>query len=95
MLNLPGNSLQQSSISPSDPNANYINSSTLDGLLRREDLAKQLGVSPRTIDRWHALRQGPPRVCIGRTILYRIDAVRQWLQKREQQFEISAYRKRR
>lgn len=51
----------------------------LDGFLRRKDLAKQLGVSPRTIDRWEALRQGPPRVRVGRTILYSIQSARYWL----------------
>jgi len=40
----------------------------LDGFLRRQELAQQLGLSPRTIDRWEALRKGPPRVCVGRTI---------------------------
>jgi predicted DNA-binding transcriptional regulator AlpA len=56
----------------------------LDGYLRREELAQQLGVSARTIDRWQMLRCGPPRVAIGRTILFNLDSVRQWLQSREQ-----------
>jgi predicted DNA-binding transcriptional regulator AlpA len=55
----------------------------LDGFLRREELAQQLGLSPRTIDRWEALRKGPPRVCVGRTILYSVDSVREWLRSRE------------
>jgi predicted DNA-binding transcriptional regulator AlpA len=58
--------------------------SILSGFLRREELAQQLGLSPRTIDRWEALRIGPPRCCVGRTVLYRIEAVRQWLQTREE-----------
>ncbi len=57
----------------------------LDGFLRREELAKELGCSARTIDRWHALREGPPRVQVGRTILYNIQSVRDWLRSREQQ----------
>lgn len=57
----------------------------LDGFLRREDLAQQLGLSPRTIDRWEALRKGPPRVCIGRTILYNVESVREWLRSNERQ----------
>jgi predicted DNA-binding transcriptional regulator AlpA len=56
----------------------------LDGFLRREELAQQLGCSPRTIDRWQALRRGPPRVCVGRTILYSVESVREWLRSREQ-----------
>ncbi|MGD0521303.1 MAG: hypothetical protein ABSA48_08620 [Terracidiphilus sp.] len=49
----------------------------LEGFLRREELAQQFGLSPRTIDRWEALRKGPPRVCVGRTILYNIQSVRE------------------
>jgi predicted DNA-binding transcriptional regulator AlpA len=56
----------------------------LDGYLRREELARQLGVSARTIDRWQSLRCGPQRVAVGRTILYSLDSVRQWLESREQ-----------
>jgi predicted DNA-binding transcriptional regulator AlpA len=55
----------------------------LSGFLRREELAQQLDVSIRTLDRWHTLRIGPPRVSVGRTILYRQDAVRDWLQSQE------------
>jgi predicted DNA-binding transcriptional regulator AlpA len=57
----------------------------LEGYLRREELAQQLRISPRTIDRWEALRIGPPRVCVGRTILYQTQSVREWLNSREQQ----------
>jgi len=57
----------------------------LDGYVRREELAQQLGVSARTIDRWHMLRSGPPRVAVGRTILYNIQSVHEWLLSREQQ----------
>lgn len=57
----------------------------LDGYLRHDELAKQLGLSPRTIDRWEALRIGPPRVSIGRTILYNAESVREWLLSRERQ----------
>src|ERR1017187_10466731 len=57
----------------------------LEGFLRREELAHQLGLSPRTIDRWEALRMGPPRVSVGRTILYNIESVREWLVSQERQ----------
>lgn len=57
----------------------------LEGFLRREELAEQFGLSPRTIDRWEALRKGPPRVSIGRTILYNIQSVREWLVSQERQ----------
>src|SRR5580692_3957667 len=55
----------------------------LDGYLRRDELAEQLRVSSRTIDRWQTSRCGPPRVAIGRTILYNRESVRQWLHSNE------------
>ncbi len=55
----------------------------LRGYLRREELAQQFGLSTRTIDRWEALGQGPPRVAVGRTILYSVESVREWLLTRE------------
>lgn len=56
----------------------------LAGYLRREDLARELKKSVRTLDRWETRRMGPPRVVVGRTILYSIETVRAWLQSREQ-----------
>ena len=56
---------------------------SLDGYLRREELAQLLGVSARTVDRWHSLRSGPPRIAIGRLILYNLESVRAWLQAKE------------
>jgi predicted DNA-binding transcriptional regulator AlpA len=69
----------------SDPQYKALAPLVLDGFLRREELAQQLGLSPRTIDRWDALRQGPPRVSVGRTILYNIESVREWLRSQERQ----------
>ena len=46
-------------------------------------LAAYLGVSERTLNRWHALRVGPPRITVGRTILYRSDAFEKWLVEHE------------
>lgn len=48
-----------------------------------EALAAALGTSIRTLQRWHRLRQGPPRIVIGKRVLYRIEAVRDWLASRE------------
>jgi hypothetical protein len=56
----------------------------LDGYLTKTRLANELETSPRTLDRWETLRIGPPRIVIGRTILYRRESVRAWLQSREQ-----------
>ena len=51
----------------------------LDGYLTKADLAQQFGKSERTLDRWAALRTGPPRTVIGQTTLYDIEGVRAWL----------------
>jgi hypothetical protein len=45
----------------------------------RRQFADELGISERTADRWHALRIGPPRVKIGRLILYPKAGKREWL----------------
>jgi len=55
----------------------------LDGFITREQLAAEFGKSLRTIDRWEVRRIGPPRIIVGRTILYRVEAVRAWLQSCE------------
>ncbi len=46
-------------------------------------LAEQLGISMRTLYRWHAERRGPPRVKLGNMILYRVTAVHEWLAEHE------------
>ena len=49
-----------------------------------EELASELAICKRTLDRWHASRTGPPRVTVGRRPLYRREAVTQWLRNREE-----------
>jgi hypothetical protein len=56
---------------------------SLEGFLTREELAGLLRISVRTLNRWDALREGPPRVSQGRTILYKADSVRHWLSNKE------------
>ncbi|SFF27634.1 DNA binding domain-containing protein, excisionase family [Sulfitobacter brevis] len=46
-------------------------------------VAELLGVSQRTMSRWHALRVGPARCKVGRTVLYRRDALEAWLEANE------------
>lgn len=53
------------------------------GFLTRTQVAKELGVSTRTIARWEVERIGPPRVQIGCTIFYRSKALIEWLESRE------------
>jgi hypothetical protein len=59
----------------------------LDDYLSPAQLAAQLGICRRTLDRWRAARAGPPRVTIGRRPFYRRQAVSQWLLKRETDFD--------
>jgi len=54
-------------------------SSILAGYLIPKDLARALGVSERTIARWHHFREGPPRVEIGRKVYYRLESVSAWI----------------
>ena len=51
-----------------------------------EELAGELGICKRTLDRWHAGRTGPPRVTIGRKPLYRRDSVADWIRSKERNF---------
>jgi predicted DNA-binding transcriptional regulator AlpA len=67
-----------------DVNSAANSTAVLDGYLTRENLAAQLGKSMRTIDRWEMHRSGPPRVLIGKTVLYRLESVRAWLLSCEQ-----------
>lgn len=53
----------------------YIDPDTLTGVL---------GVSKRTLQRWHAARRGPARCKVGNLIRYRIEAVRDWLAANEE-----------
>jgi hypothetical protein len=53
-----------------------------------DQLARELGICKRTLDRWQARRSGPPRVTVGRRPLYRREAVAQWLRKREERSHI-------
>ena len=57
--------------------------SVLEGYLTKPELAKELNKSIRTLDRLERQRIGPPRTRIGRSILYRLEGVREWLQSQE------------
>jgi DNA-binding transcriptional MerR regulator len=51
--------------------------------LTREELAVELRVNKRTLDRWEALGIGPPRTLVGRQILYRRSSLLKWLAAQE------------
>ena len=57
--------------------------SVLPEFITQKTLADLLGVSPRTLQRWHQNRRGPARCKVGHTIRYRIAAVRDWLTSTE------------
>lgn len=48
------------------------------------EAAQELGVTRRTLERWHAQRIGPPRIKFGRQVRYRVVAVNEWLLSHEQ-----------
>ncbi len=52
--------------------------------LTPDQLADELEITRRTLERWHAQRIGPPRTLIGRRPYYNRQAVRQWLIGQEQ-----------
>jgi hypothetical protein len=47
------------------------------------DFAAVVDRDVRTIRRWHHFRIGPPRIRVGRKILYRKAAVIRWLEQNE------------
>ena len=51
----------------------------LDGYVDKAELANQLKVCERTLDRWHNQRKGPPRTKVGSKVIYKVEAVREWL----------------
>jgi predicted DNA-binding transcriptional regulator AlpA len=77
----------QGSASPLIPGSLERAVTVLAEYLTPEELAGELGLCKRTLDRWHAARTGPPRVTLGRKPLYRREAVAQWLRKREEDFD--------
>ena len=55
----------------------------LTGYLSPAELAGELGISGRTLERWHRLGEAPPRTKIGKKVLYRLQAVAEWLRAQE------------
>lgn len=55
----------------------------LDEWMPRRELARIIGVSSDTLKRWETRRIGPPCIRIGRKVLYRRGAVKDWLLEQE------------
>ncbi len=55
----------------------------LNGWLNRAELARELALSVDPLQRWETRRMGPPCVRVGRKVLYRMEAVRDWLRDQE------------
>ena len=55
----------------------------LQDYLTPEQAATELGITPRTLYRWHQMREGPPRTLIGRTPYYRREGLQKWLRQIE------------
>ena len=55
----------------------------LDEYLTKSELATILRKSTRTLDRCDLTGDGPPKVQIGRTVLYRRESVAEWLRSCE------------
>ncbi|HIO01090.1 MAG TPA: DNA-binding protein [Alphaproteobacteria bacterium] len=47
------------------------------------EAAQFLRVSQRTLARWYAEGIGPPRIKIGRQVLYKKESLIEWIQKHE------------
>ena len=55
----------------------------LEGMVSRQELAQQLGLSADTLRRWETEGDGPASIRVGRRVLYRVTVVNAWLRARE------------
>jgi predicted DNA-binding transcriptional regulator AlpA len=55
----------------------------LNDWINREELARQLSVTTDPLARWTTQGIGPPRIRIGRRVLYRRASVEKWLAEME------------
>jgi len=47
-------------------------------LLTQRDLARRWPISPRTLERWRWLRQGPPFLKLGGRVVYRLEDIEEF-----------------
>jgi Helix-turn-helix domain len=55
----------------------------LSDYFEEQEFAAVLDRDVRTVRRWHSKRTGPPRVRVGRKILYKKSSVARWLEQNE------------
>ena len=60
----------------------FQNPALLDEFLTRPQLALRLGRSVKTIDRWHRVGYGPPRMMLGAFPVYTSASVAAWIERR-------------
>ena len=70
-------------LSAADEAAPDVDTGLLTGWLNRTDLARELTLTVDTLQRWETRPMGPPCVRVGRKVLYRMEAVRDWLREQE------------
>lgn len=58
---------------------------TIDGYLSEEQVAKSLDRTTRTLRLWRAKGQGPAFTRVGTNVVYRDQAIRDWLLRNEVQ----------
>jgi hypothetical protein len=55
----------------------------LDDFITRAEVLEMLNISERTLQRLDQRREGPPKIRVGNTVIYRREAIRLWLISRE------------
>ena len=57
-----------------------------DRAMTAEEVAREFGVTTRTIRRWHTLRIGPPRLVLAgqRSVRYRAGDVAEWMRQQRE-----------
>src|SRR6266581_2447923 len=59
------------------------NTESIDDLLNRCATARVLGIAIRSLDRWHRLGFGPPRIRYAGQIRYRLSSLARWVLSHE------------
>jgi hypothetical protein len=55
----------------------------LEDYVTEDELASQLKLNERTLQRWRQQRVGPPPTFMGKRIMYHVPSFKAWLKSRE------------